>query len=46
VVRIINLFNKGAMPILGGVLDQASWFLDAAEFFTGDCTRLEAPNGD
>ena len=31
-LELKRLFDKGAMPVLGGVLDQAAWFIEASQY--------------
>ncbi|MEM1224612.1 MAG: hypothetical protein AAGJ40_02885 [Planctomycetota bacterium] len=32
--ELIDLFQKGCMPVAGGTLDQAAWFTEAARIFS------------
>lgn len=36
VMRYVRLFENGTPPIAGGALDQAVWFLDAAEYVASE----------
>jgi len=35
-IQMIDLFDRGILPVTGGALDQSSWFLSAER-----CYRLE-----
>ena len=35
-IDLIDMFHGGMPPIIGGVLDQAAWFIDAAKWLKRD----------
>lgn len=41
-IRLIEQFKKGMPPIAGGVLDQAAWFIEAAELLEHDEAIIKA----
>ena len=41
-VRMCELVDKGHLPISGGLLDQAQWFVEAYRFFTADVDKIKA----
>lgn len=40
-IEIIDLFYKGLPPVVGGVLNQAAWFIDAAKRFSQEEIRVK-----
>lgn len=41
-VRMFELADKGHLPISGGLLDQAAWFVEAYRFYTADVDKIKA----
>jgi hypothetical protein len=41
-VRMFELADKGHLPIAGGLLDQAAWFVEAYRFYTADVEQIKA----
>lgn len=41
-IELIDLFHDGMPPVVGGVLDQAAWFLDAARFMKSEDARIKS----
>lgn len=41
-VRMFELADKGHLPIAGGLLDQAAWFVEAYRFYTADVEQNKA----
>ena len=35
-VSLADLFERGLPPVAGGTLDQAAWFVEAAEFWRSE----------
>jgi len=33
VLRLIDLYKNGILPVAGGALDQSAWFLNAVQYF-------------
>jgi hypothetical protein len=38
----VGFAEKGHLPVTGGTLDQAQWFLDAYAFLSAEHSRLKA----
>jgi len=41
-IRFAGLLKQGLPPVSGGVLDQAAWFVDAAQTVWSEDNRVEA----
>ena len=41
-VTMIDMAERGHMPVAGGVLDQATWFIEAYRFYTADVEQIKA----
>jgi hypothetical protein len=41
-VGMIDMAEKGHMPLAGGVLEQSAWFVEAYRFYTNDMEKLKA----
>ena len=41
-LQMIDMADKGHLPVGGGVLDQSQWFISAYEWFTRDVKQIEA----
>ena len=41
-VSMFELAEKGLMPIGGGLLDQAKWFVEAYRFYSHEVDRIKA----
>lgn len=39
---MIDMADKGHLPIIGGVLEQAAWFVAAYQFYMADLERAKA----
>ena len=40
--RLADLFDKGILPVAGGALDQAAWFLEAVGVLASDEHQMRA----
>lgn len=41
VLELADLMKDGLPPIAGGVLDQAAWFVNAAQYHWQECNRVQ-----
>ena len=41
-ITLFELFEKGVMPVAGGVLDQAGWFVKAQRLYQYDVDTIKA----
>jgi hypothetical protein len=41
-VRMFELADKGHLPVAGGLLDQAAWFVEAYRFYMADVDKIKA----
>lgn len=41
-VEMIDMAEKGHLPVSGGVLDQAAWFIEAYRFYASDMEKAKA----
>ena len=41
-VGMIEMAEKGHLPLAGGVLEQSAWFIEAFRFYTNDMEKLKA----
>ena len=41
-VSMFELAEKGLMPIGGGLLDQAQWFVESYRFYSHEVDRIKA----
>jgi hypothetical protein len=39
---MFDLADKGLLPVSGGVLDQAQWFIEAYQFWKSEVNRAQA----
>ena len=37
---LVDAFDDGMLPIVGGILDQANWFLEAARFVKNEDAKI------
>lgn len=40
-IQLIDLFEKGVMPVAGGALDQSAWFLSAARCLANEDAAMK-----
>lgn len=41
-IDMIDMADKGHLPVAGGVLDQSAWFVEAMRFYHADYERAKA----
>jgi hypothetical protein len=41
-LTMIDMSEKGHLPVTGGVLDQSQWFIEAYKFYTADIATIKA----
>jgi len=41
-VEMIDMAEKGHLPIAGGVLEQSAWFIEAYRFYSADLEKAKA----
>ena len=41
-IGMIDMAEKGHLPLARGVLDQSAWFIEAYRFYTNDMEKLKA----
>jgi hypothetical protein len=41
-VMMIDMAEKGHLPVSGGVLEQSAWFIEAYQFYTNDIEKIKA----
>jgi hypothetical protein len=41
-ITLMDMADKGHLPVSGGVLDQSAWFIEAYRFYSADIEQIRA----